>query len=71
MRNAQKIEILNSRRLKLRENAVKIREERERLTRRLDRLKNNLHDIEAEEEALNSLIIDQLDFKKIAPQKTP
>lgn len=65
MRNDQKVEILNSRRLKLKENAVKLREERDRLSRRLDRLKNNLHDIEAEEEALGSLIIDQLNFKKM------
>lgn len=65
MKNSEKLEILNSRRLKLKDNAMKLREEKERLTRRLERLKNNLNEMEDEEEALNSLIIDQLDFKKM------
>ncbi len=65
MKKSEKIEILNSRRLKLKDNAIKLREEKERLIRRLERLKNNLDEIEDEAEALNSLIIDQLDFKKM------
>jgi hypothetical protein len=65
MTNAEKIEILNSRRLKLMDNALKMRDEKDRLTRRLERLKINLDEIEAEEATLESIIIDQLDFKKM------
>ncbi len=65
MKSTEKIQILNSRRLKLRDNAIKLREEKEKLTRRLERLKSNLEDIENEESALESIIIDQLDFKKM------
>lgn len=65
MKKSEKIEILNSRRIKLKENSMRLREEKERLTRRLDRLRNNLDEMEAEEATLESIIIDQLDFKKM------
>ena len=65
MTTAEKIEILNSRRLKLMDNALKMRDEKNRLTRRLERLKINLDEMEAEEATLESLIINQLDFQKI------
>jgi hypothetical protein len=44
---------------------MRLREEKERLTRRLERLRNNLDEMEAEEATLESIIIDQLDFKKM------
>lgn len=65
MTNAEKIEMLNSRRLKLMDNALKMRDEKDRLTRRLERLKSSLDEMEAEEATLESIIIDQLDFKKM------
>jgi hypothetical protein len=65
MKKSEKIEILNSRRIKLKENSMRLREEKERLTRRLERLRNNLDEMEAEEATLESIIIDQLDFKKM------
>jgi hypothetical protein len=65
MRKAEKLAVLNSRRLKLKENSIKLREEKERLTRRIERLKVNLDEMEAEEATLESLIINQLDFQKM------
>ncbi len=65
MKKSEKIEILNSRRLTLHENALKLREEKERLTRRLERLKVNLDEMEAGESTLESIIIGQLDFKRM------
>lgn len=65
MKKSEKIEILNSRRIKLKENSMRLREEKERLTRRLERLRINLDEMEAEEATLESIIIDQLDFKKM------
>ena len=65
MKKSEKIEILNSRRIKLKENSMRLREEKERLTRRLERLRNNLDEMEAEEATLESIIIDQLDFKNM------
>jgi ribosome maturation protein Sdo1 len=65
MKKSEKLSILNSRRIKLKYNALKLREEQERLLRRLERLKFNIDEIESEESALESLIIDQLDFKKM------
>lgn len=65
MKKSEKIEILNSRRIKLKENSTRLREEKERLTRRLERLRNNLDEMEAEEATLEQIIIDQLDFQKM------
>ena len=65
MKKSEKIEILNSRRIKLKENSMRLLKEKERLTRMLDRLRNNLDEMEAEEATLESIIIDQLDFKKM------
>lgn len=65
MPKAEKLAILNSRRLKLKENSIKLREEKERLTRRIERLRSSLDQIEFEESALEDLIIDQLTIEKI------
>jgi hypothetical protein len=65
MRKAEKLAILNSRRLKLKENSIKLRDEKERLARRLERLKSSLDEMETEEATLEQLIIDQLDFQKM------
>ena len=66
MRKAEKLAILNSRRLKLKENSVKLREEKDRLTRRLERLRSSLDEMESEESALEDLIIDQLTIEKLS-----
>lgn len=65
MTNDQKIAILNSRRITLRESALKLREEKERLARRLERLKSSLDEMETEEATIEQIIIDQLDFQKM------
>lgn len=66
MRKAEKLAVLNSRRLKLKENSVKLREEKERLTRRIERLRSSLDQIEFEESALEDLIIGQLTIEKLS-----
>ncbi len=66
MPKTERLAILNSRRLKLKENSIKLREEKERLTRRLERLKSNIDDMESEESALEDLIIDQLTIEKLS-----
>jgi hypothetical protein len=65
MKKSEKIEILNSRRLTLHKNALKLREEKERLARRLERLKSSLDEMETEEATIEQIIIDQLDFQKM------
>jgi hypothetical protein len=65
MPKAEKLAILNSRRLKLKENSIKLREEKERLTSRIERLRSSLNQIEFEESALEDLIIDQLTIEKL------
>jgi hypothetical protein len=56
MKKSEKIEILNSRRITLHENALKLREEKERLARRLERFKASLDDMESEEATLEQII---------------
>ncbi|MEY4333191.1 MAG: hypothetical protein RLZZ196_1929 [Bacteroidota bacterium] len=65
MKKAQQIAILNSRRQRLEENAQNMREEFERLSRRLEHLKSTIQSVENEAYAIQSMIVDVIDFNKI------
>jgi len=65
MPKTEQLAILNSRRLKLKENSIKLREEKERLTLRIERLRSSLNQMESEESALEDLIVDQLTIEKL------
>lgn len=58
MKKAQQIAILNSRRQRLEENAQNMREEFERLSRRLEHLKATIQSVENEAYAIQSMIVD-------------
>lgn len=65
MKKIKAVEILFNRQNDLTQRAVDLREERERVKRRLDRLNENIESVELEAESIKDSLIEDINFSKL------